>query len=95
MKTGQGVSGTLLTQGKHKTRRLTANGPTVAENVATTCLDGVAWSWWVRVGFQCFQAFATLPHSGQVSQEELLISQLHDRTPDANRRNLSSGRASS
>jgi hypothetical protein len=40
---------------------------TVADNVATTCLDGVAGSWLKQARFHCFQAFATVPHSGQIA----------------------------
>ncbi len=49
---------------------------TVAENVATTCLDVVAGSWMKSGGFQYFQLLAARTNSGQVGRNELLISRL-------------------
>jgi len=43
MKTGTRRPWTLLRRRGHKTERLHLQRATVAEIVATTCLDGVAW----------------------------------------------------
>ena len=52
---------------------------TVADTVATTCLDGVVLSWPKLPSSERFQPLATQYHSVQIALEELLISRLKVR----------------